>query len=334
MPLPSTYLYLSFNGENLVTFNAQKGIQDIVQQLEGCDSSFQKDAIYGYALGNHDELVQQLILINPDLVADAVQEYARAGEIEKVQELTKKYPETRESAVYGYAQGGYDHQVKSALKSSFAQYSLPVIKGYASTNHMGLIGLLEGTLYYPQAVETAAQNGQYILVQQLFNILKINDTHPFILDIEKPESCDQFKVLNAALGGFMRGSHFNKAGQLINIGANATHAILVLTNRQRRVEKEDIIIFLSHINNPSLRSDTLLKALEIIPHLKHDEFDLDRLEQINKYIQEGKDYLDIKAMLNLEESEHDPLEEHLREALIHHNFTSNTERPIEVVMRL
>ncbi|MGL5741309.1 MAG: hypothetical protein ACRCXC_01525 [Legionella sp.] len=295
MPLfPTVYTHLNFNGENLVVVNAKEKNTDEVHELITADPEAKKDAIYGYALGNHIEEVDALLKEDISLLPFAVAGYTRAGNAVKANALTAKNPDAKKQAVFGYAQAGNELQIQSALKSS-PGFLLPAIEGCASTNQENLLlRLLRGTIYYPNAIQVAAKNGQGTLVNKLFEILGINHTSKFDLNISSSASLNQYSILNKALVGFVQGSNFVEAGHLINIGANAAHAITELSTRKDGFKEEEANILLAHINDDSVRRDTLEQILKINSDLKKSQFDLSQLAKLNELIQKGTNYLEAK----------------------------------------
>lgn len=288
-PFPSIYLNFQLNSENLVTKLAHGDFTAVVDQLTK-EGGSEKDATYGFAWGGHDKEVETLI-VNKDLIPFAVAGYCRGGFNDKANFLIASYPDIEEKtkmhAVYGHAQAGNSGQVLSALRSS-SKYLLMAILGAASTNQKELLmGLLNGTIYYPDAIEEAAKNGQFTLVQDLFFELGINYQQP-INTVDK-NSIEKLKFLNKALSGYIKGSHFAQAGHLINLGANPSYAVHQLVHDDT-IKTEDAIILLAHINDDNDRQTVLSIILNTDLNLKADSFDIEEIKLIHSAIIKGSNY--------------------------------------------
>ncbi len=248
-----------------------------------------KDAIYGYAWSGDFDSINNFITKEESFIPVAVAGYARGSFFAQVLDLPARHPnydkECRKEAIYGFAQNQLHDQILSALRVS-EDYAPAAIRGYAATNQKGqLTLLLKGTIYYPLAIQEAAKNGHNTLVEYLFNELGVNYTEKIT-----PTQVAELNLLNHALVGFLEGSHFAEANHTLMMGALPMFCLPTLCKYNNRLEKEDLIAFLSHINDQDLRKliaqDSLLDTINLA--LNDSDF---ALCESNLEMARGKNYL-------------------------------------------
>ena len=86
-----------------------------------------------------------------------------------------------------------------------------------------LFALLPGTMYYKDAIEEAAKQGDAPLVSELFERLG------FSLNAREFTFAEQ-ALLNQALSGFAMGLHFDQVRLFVQKGANSIYAVNALVS--------------------------------------------------------------------------------------------------------
>ncbi|WP_133130311.1 hypothetical protein [Legionella yabuuchiae] len=250
MPITSYELNYHQNGCNLLIKKGVEGNEKAVDELVSQGGKL-TDAVYGYALGGHEELVEKVLEDHLKLIQAAAKGYARAQNIAQITKL-RSNEALKASLVFGFAQAGDESQVRAALNARNGTQYLPIVlEGLASTGHKELLcELITGTHYYNTALKAAAKSRHHDLVKVLLARLNIN--------LDEPASTVSFSeatqdALAYVLQGYSEGRHFTEAAEILSRGINPMHCLNALSP-SGSLDLTDASLLLSSIDNDRIKT--------------------------------------------------------------------------------